>query len=295
MSNGKEDPPTAASAKEDPAVDSEEEDEDEDYVPGQDPEEGVPSDDENDITNTTQEEAITGPALSMTKKKAVDDAFNDLFGYNYTKSASATKSQSKLPIKSKSAWQKQKNILSTIFGKSSSFKLMSSSKATAALARPKASSGGMMRLEKRVIKEVKRFAGQEICVEKVVVVPIFSVGGGCGGGGDQSAITGDSTNNEDNAVTVSAATATAPKAKGLDNLLNEMSRPEKLSTISKTSTDWDLFKSKNADEALKEQLESRAEGNEAFLVKKDFLDRVDHRRFELEKQERDRERASRGK
>jgi len=42
-------------------------------------------------------------------------------------------------------------------------------------------------------------------------------------------------------------------------------------------------------------LESRAEGNEAFLVKKDFLDRVDHRKFELEKQERDRERASRGK
>lgn len=284
MSNVKDDPP-AVSAK-DPAVDSDEEDED--YVPGQDPEEGVPSDDdENDITNTLEEEEEAGPTLSITKQKAVDDAFNDLFGYNYTKSA-AVKSLSKLPVKSKSAMQKQKNILSSIFGKSSSSKLMATSKVTAALARPKASSGGMMRLEKRVIKEVKRFAGQEICVEKVVMVPIFTNGGGDDGKPKSSA------NEQSNTDNVSAAT-TAPKAKGLDNLLQEMSRPEKLSTISKTSTDWDLFKSKNADEALKEQLESRAEGNDAFLVKKDFLDRVDHRRFELEKQERDRERASRGK
>ncbi|KAL7426391.1 hypothetical protein ACHAXM_000433 [Skeletonema potamos] len=280
MSNDKDD------NTKDPAVDNDE-DEDEDYVPGQDPDEGVPSDDdENDIAATLEEDS--GPLLSITKQKAVDDAFNDLFGYNYTKSAAA-KPQSKLPVKSKSAMQKQKNILSSIFGKSSCSKLLSTSKVTAALARPKASSGGMMRLEKRVIKEVKRFAGQEICVEKVVMVPIFTNSGSGGDGKPKS-----STNEHSNTNNVTAATA-ASTAKGLDNLLQEMSRPEKLSTISKTSTDWDLFKSKNADEALKEQLESRAQGNDAFLVKKDFLDRVDHRRFELEKQERDRERASRGK
>lgn len=152
-----------------------------------------------------------------------------------------------------------------------------------------------MRLEKRVIKEVKRFAGQEISVEKVVMVPIFIGPGDGGSNSSQVAQNGESTNKE-SIESSNTAAALAPKAKkGLDNLLSEMSRPEKLSTISKTSTDWDLFKSKNADEALKEQLESRAEGNDAFLVKKDFLDRVDHRRFELEKQERDRERASRGK
>lgn len=287
----KEDPlPTNAEL----AAASDEED-DEDYVPGLDPDEGVPSDDENDINSTLQrEEATTGPTLSITKQKAVDDAFNELFGYNYTKSAT-DKSKSKLPAKGKRALQKQKNILSSIFGKTSSSKLMSSSKATAALARPKASSGGIMRLEKRVIKEVKRFAGQEISVEKVVMVPIFIGPGDGGSNSSQVAQNGESTNKE-SIESSNTAAALAPKAKkGLDNLLSEMSRPEKLSTISKTSTDWDLFKSKNADEALKEQLESRAEGNDAFLVKKDFLDRVDHRRFELEKQERDRERASRGK
>ena len=280
---------TALSSEKDPAIDSEEEDED--YVPGQDPDEGVPSDDENDV-HTSQEEP-TGPNLSITKQRAVDDAFNDLFGYKYTKPI-AEKSQTKLPVKSKSAMQKQKNILSDIFGKRASSKLISSSKATAALARPKISSGGMMRLEKRVIKEVKRFAGQEISVEKVVMVPIFSSGGedskslGNSAGNSKEITSNESLDNE-------TSVAKAPKAKGLDNLLSEMSRPEKLSTISKTSTDWDLFKSKHADESLKEQLESRAEGKEAFLVKKDFLDRVDHRRFELEKQKRDLERASRGK
>ncbi|KAL7448167.1 hypothetical protein ACHAWC_000407 [Mediolabrus comicus] len=285
MSSSKDAEEPAKKESNPPPVDSDEEDED--YVPGQDPDEVMASDDENDITtNQTTNEDIS--SLSITKQKAVDDAFNELFGFNYADSTTK-KSSSKVPVKSKSAIQKQKNILSSIFGKHSSAKLMSSSKATAAMARPKvSSSGGMMRLERRVVKEVKRFAGQEICVEKVVMMPIFSS-------------TANSTDESKQspqpvaAAATSTSTTTNRKAKGLDNLLTEMSRPEKLSTISKTSTDWDLFKSKNKDATLKEQLESRAEGNEAFLVKKDFLDRVDQRKFELEKEERDRERASRGK
>lgn len=289
MSSSKDtEEPTKKDSSNPPPIDSDEEDED--YVPGQDPDEVMASDDENDITTnqTTNNEDIS--SLSITKQKAVDDAFNELFGFNYTDNTTS-KSSSKIPVKSKSAIQKQKNILSSIFGKHSSAKLMSSSKATAAMARPKvSSSGGMMRLERRVVKEVKRFAGQEICVEKVVMMPIFS---STPNSTDESKPS--SSSQPVAAAATSTSTSTNRKAKGLDNLLTEMSRPEKLSTISKTSTDWDLFKSKNKDVTLKEQLESRAEGNEAFLVKKDFLDRVDQRKFELEKEERDRERASRGK
>ena len=90
-----------------PPVDSDEEDED--YVPGQDPDEVMASDDENDITtNQTTNEDIS--SLSITKQKAVDDAFNELFGFNYTDSTTK-KSSSKVPVKSKSAIQKQKNII----------------------------------------------------------------------------------------------------------------------------------------------------------------------------------------
>ena len=44
---------------------------------------------------------------------------------------------------------------------------------------------------------------------------------------------------------------------------------------------------------LQDELEKKAQGKDAFLVKQDFMNRVDHRKFELEKEERDRERAKR--
>ena len=49
--------------------------------------------------------------------------------------------------------------------------------------------------------------------------------------------------------------------------------------ISKILADLDLFKAKNADATLKEQLESQAQGNEAYLVE-DFLNGGDNRQFE---------------
>lgn len=59
--------------------------------------------------------------------------------------------------------------------------------------------------------------------------------------------------------------------------------------MTKTGADWELFK----DHAgLEEELKKNALGKDAFLVKKDFLDRVDHRKFEKEKADRERERAA---
>lgn len=46
---------------------------------------------------------------------------------------------------------------------------------------------------------------------------------------------------------------------------------------------------------MNEELEKKAQDKDAFLVKKDFLQRVDLRRFEHEKAERDLQRASRDK
>ena len=270
-------------------IDSEEEDED--YVPGIDHEEAASDDNDDAAGGATEDD---GPIiLSITKQKAVDDAFYDLFGYHYTATANNTKSNDKIPTKSKHTITKQKRILSSIFGNRSCIKLMNNAKSIASLARAKPSSGGMLRLEKRTITEVKRFAGQEIKIEKVVMVPVML---GDDDGKNKIALSIDTTNNTSGtATTSSASTTVGRKAKGVDNLLHEMSKPEKLSTVAKTSADWDLFKSKNADASLKEQLESQATGNDAYLVKKDFLNRVDERRFEAEKAERERNRAKRGK
>ena len=152
----------------------------------------------------------------------------------------------------------------------------------------------MIRLEKRVIIKVK------IKVEKVVMVPVMADDEAStdGGGADDARTTIERAASaaHDATVTTSGSSTTARrKAKGVDNLLSELSRPDKLSTIAKTTADWDLFKAKNADATLKEELENKARGNEAYLAKKDFLSRVDNRKFELEKAGRDRERVKRGR
>ena len=82
------------------------------------------------------------------------------------------------------------------------------------------------------------------------------------------------------------------KTSGLDILLKELDGPSKLTTVAKTSADWDQFKVK---EGLDDDLTKQAQGKNAFLKKKDFLDRVDARRFEVEKEVRDSERTTRGK
>jgi Bucentaur or craniofacial development len=79
---------------------------------------------------------------------------------------------------------------------------------------------------------------------------------------------------------------------GVDQLLSEISGKPSVSTLSKTSTDWESFK---ATSGLGDAIEEKAQSKDSFLNRQDFLQRVDHRTFEVEKQERDRERAQRGK
>lgn len=78
---------------------------------------------------------------------------------------------------------------------------------------------------------------------------------------------------------------------GLDNVLAQLEGPKKMSTVQKTSNDWEQFK--ESDKQLQDDLEKKAQGKDAFLVKQDFLNRVDERKFELEREKRDRERAKR--
>ncbi|CAJ1933575.1 unnamed protein product [Cylindrotheca closterium] len=90
----------------------------------------------------------------------------------------------------------------------------------------------------------------------------------------------------------SASSKPKKKAGKIDNILDKLKGPNKMNTVEKTNNDWESFK--ESDKQLQEDLEKRAQGKDAFLVKQDFLNRVDTRTFELEKEERDRERAKRG-
>eukprot|EP00518_Triparma_eleuthera_P004906 CAMPEP_0182454750 /NCGR_PEP_ID=MMETSP1319-20130603/1241_1 /TAXON_ID=172717 /ORGANISM="Bolidomonas pacifica, Strain RCC208" /LENGTH=268 /DNA_ID=CAMNT_0024652771 /DNA_START=14 /DNA_END=817 /DNA_ORIENTATION=+ len=77
---------------------------------------------------------------------------------------------------------------------------------------------------------------------------------------------------------------------GVDTVLDAMKGPAKLSTIGKTCIDWENLKNDSRD-IDKDELEKRA--RDGYLDRKEFLGRVDGRRFEIERGERERDRAKR--
>jgi hypothetical protein len=85
-------------------------------------------------------------------------------------------------------------------------------------------------------------------------------------------------------------TSAAPK-RGVDQLLQTIQGAEGTTTIAKTNADWETFKDQTG---LGSKLEEKAEGKDAFLNRQEFLTRVDHRTFALERKERDKERSKRG-
>ena len=95
--------------------------------------------------------------------------------------------------------------------------------------------------------------------------------------------------------TATGATATKQNTdvatSKLDSVLNHIAGKKELNTVEKTSNDWEGFK--ETDKTLQDDLERNAQSKNAYLVKQDFLNRVDHRKFELEKAERDQERSRR--
>lgn len=84
-----------------------------------------------------------------------------------------------------------------------------------------------------------------------------------------------------------SAKRVAPESK-LDDVLVALQQPKSISTVEKSSYDWDKFKNENK---LNDELAEATKTG--YLEKQDFLNRVDHRQFELEKQQREVERVKR--
>ena len=80
-------------------------------------------------------------------------------------------------------------------------------------------------------------------------------------------------------------TSTAPRKQqvGLDKVLEELQGPKTISTVAKSSIDWENFKEAEGleDELLKAQ-------KDGYLHRKEFLERCDVREFEQEKTARTR-------
>lgn len=81
---------------------------------------------------------------------------------------------------------------------------------------------------------------------------------------------------------------TQPIKSNIDKVLSKLNNDStKLSTIHKTNLDWENFKDISG---INNELTTKAQGKDAYLIKQDFLQRVDLRRFEQEKEERNKRR-----
>jgi hypothetical protein len=224
--------------------DSDEEDEDYVYAP--------PSDDEGEgeVGKLSAGETLL-EGINETNRSAIDDMFAEMNGGKEAVAARAAKEKKKGKKVAKKE-KRAKSVLSDIFGSKAVAKTILSKKAMAGTAVD--ADRKLVKVTKKVVTEVKRFAGKDVMVEKVVLVDNNSKAAG----------------------------------GGLDGLLDNLKGVEKITTIAKTSSDWDGFKEKTG---MGEDLEKAAQ--KGYLVKKDFLDRCDNRQFEVEKAGREKDRDSR--
>ena len=198
--------------------------------------------------------------ISEERRSAIDDMFEEMSGAAAGGSggggekgkAAAGKKRKKPSKKAARKEKKSKSILADIFGdKNLAKKLVKS--------RPLSLEGSgkkreLKALERVVVTETKKFAGKEITVKKT--------------------------------VTVDRNVAEKPaEGGGLDGVLADLKGPEKISTIAKTATDWDGFKE---SKGLNDELAKATE--DGYLVRKDFMSRVDERQFENERKGREKDR-----
>ncbi|NXH60804.1 CFDP1 protein, partial [Cinclus mexicanus] len=85
----------------------------------------------------------------------------------------------------------------------------------------------------------------------------------------------------------SAAPASLPtvsgvkRPSGMSSLLGKIgAKKQKMSTLEKSKLDWESFKE---EEGIVEELAIHNRGKDGYIERKAFLERVDHRQFEIER------------
>ncbi|XP_036849856.1 craniofacial development protein 1 isoform X1 [Manis javanica] len=78
-----------------------------------------------------------------------------------------------------------------------------------------------------------------------------------------------------------AAGSGLKRSSGMSSLLGKIgAKKQKMSTLEKSKLDWESFKE---EEGIGEELAIHNRGKEGYIERKAFLDRVDHRQFEIER------------
>ncbi len=121
--------------------------------------------------------------------------------------------------------------------------------------------------KKRRVTETRRFAGQDVTIERLEMAPVK-----------------DQFEEDEKRRQKKAAKAAS---KGIDDVLETIKGPQTISTVAKSAFDWESHKAK---EGLDDELQNASK--DGYLGRKDFLNRVDHRTYEKEREERIMKQAS---
>lgn len=80
------------------------------------------------------------------------------------------------------------------------------------------------------------------------------------------------------------------KAGGLSNVLGQLNKKNKLSTLEKSKLDWSTYKQ---EKNLEDEIQSHNKGKNGYLDRRDFLERADLRQYEMERDLRTNRRSHR--
>lgn len=130
--------------------------------------------------------------------------------------------------------------------------------------------------EKVKITKVFDFAGEEVRVTKEVDAASK----------EAKSFLKQTEKEKPQALVTSAATplpagSGIKRTSGMSSLLGKIgAKKQKMSTLEKSKLDWESFKE---EEGIGEELAIHNRGKEGYIERKAFLDRVDHRQFEIER------------
>lgn len=132
---------------------------------------------------------------------------------------------------------------------------------------------------KVTITQIFDFAGEEVRVNKEVSADSREAKSFLKS--QSSALEDSEEESSSIAQSSTPASSSVKRPAGLSGILGRIGgKKQKISTLEKSKMDWDAFKS---EEGINEELAIHNRGREGYVERKNFLERVDHRQFELEK------------
>ncbi|CAM9342820.1 unnamed protein product [Chrysoparadoxa australica] len=221
---------------------------------------------DNEEEDVVEKDSGLGGGIKGFKRDKINSLWDEMNSADQVElaaksAAKAGAGKGKKAKKKKLVSKKAGKVLEGIFGKGAAKSLVAKASASKARADEMGPVGAFKAPKQVEITEVKKFAGREIAVTRKVVE----------GSAEEAA---------------AKAKESKKKQGGLDGVLAAMNAPKAISTVDKSSMDWDKFKQ---EEGLEGELALVTKGG-GYLNKQDFLLRCDNRQFE---QERDARQAAR--